>query len=311
MRTPTIRFGRRRNVLRSLLTISAVLVALQPGGMGATAVSGADGINIRSCPSLDCDVVGVALLGDDVQITGAEVDGFTPVSWGNVTGFAYSLYVPANGEAPWFREGDPSCQRIALIFNIGIGYEPSWSILDTLNETGIDATFFPMGWWAAAHPDYLEAIDDAGWTIGTHGDQQRLLTDFNDATIALDIRNSEVAVESVLGRDIDRWYTPYAADIDDRVRGIAAGLGFMPVGWTVAADDFGPDATADSVYANVMNNAHPGAIVELHLDGPVTEMSTAAVLPAMIGDLGAAGYEFVTVPELAMPCGYESASSET
>lgn len=310
MRTPTRDSVRRRPLLHAIFALLALWLALQPTGVGATSVSGAEGVNIRSCAALECDVVGIAKLGDDLQITGAAVDGFTPVQWGNVSGFAYSLYVPADGSAPWFREGDRTCQRVALVFNIGIGGEPSWSILDTLTAADADASFFPMGWWAADNSDYLESIAESGWTIGTHGDQQRFLTDFDDATIARDIADSEEAIERVIGRDIDRWYTPYAADIDDRVRGIAAGLGFMPVGWTVAAADYDETATADGVYARVMDNVHPGALIELHLDGPATETSTAAILPQLIDDLRAEGYDLVTVPELAMPCGYNASPDE-
>ena len=46
------------------------------------------------------------------------------------------------GTAPWFREGDVACGRIALVFNIGIGETPSETILHTLVEKEVDATMF-------------------------------------------------------------------------------------------------------------------------------------------------------------------------
>lgn len=287
---------------RTLVLLTVLFLGTQPAAVSAATVSGTDAVNIRSCPSLDCDVVGIAPLGTDVVVTGEQQDGWAPVSWGNASGFAFSLYVGADGTAPWLVQGDPVCNQVALIFNIGIGNEPSSSVIDTLVANEVPATMFPMGWWAETHPDYLRGLDDAGFVIGTHGDQQLFLTTQGDEAIITDVADSVAAIESVIGREIDPWFTPYAADTDDRVRRLVAGMGLMPVGWNVAAADYGADAIADSVYTRVMSGIGPGAIVEMHLDGPATDVSTALALPLIIRDIEAQGYDLVTIPELAEPC---------
>lgn len=287
---------------RALMIVTVILVGLQPAAVSAATILGADAVNIRACPSLDCDVVGIAPLGADVDVTGDEREGWVPVSWGNVEGFAYALFLDVDGNAPWLVQGDSACNRIALIFNIGIGEAPSTSIVDTLVANRVPATMFPMGWWAEAHPDYLMTLDEAGFVIGTHGDEQLFLTTLGDEAITTDVANSVSAIESVIGREIDPWVTPYAAETDERVRQLVAGMGLMPVGWGVAAADYGSDATADSVYTRVMSGIGPGAIVEMHLDGPATEVSTAPALPLIIRDIQAQGYDLVTVPDLAEPC---------
>ncbi|MDQ3539113.1 MAG: hypothetical protein M3440_00350, partial [Chloroflexota bacterium] len=43
---------------RAIVLLTVLLVGMQPVGVGAATVSGTDAVNIRSCPSLDCDVVG-------------------------------------------------------------------------------------------------------------------------------------------------------------------------------------------------------------------------------------------------------------
>ncbi|MDQ3540156.1 MAG: polysaccharide deacetylase family protein [Chloroflexota bacterium] len=287
---------------RAIMLLTLLLVGMQPAAVSAATISGTDAVNIRSCPSLDCDVVGIAPLGSDVDVAGDEQDGWVPVSWGNVQGFAFALYVGSDTEAPWLVQGDPACNQVALIFNIGIGEVPSASVIDTLIGSDVPATMFPMGWWAEAYPDYLKTLDEAGFVIGTHGDQQLFLTTLGDETITTDVTDSVSAIEAVIGREIDPWVTPYAADTDDRVRRLVAGMGLMPVGWTVAAADYGADATADSVYTRVMSGIGPGAIVEMHLDGPATDVSTALALPLIIRDIQAQGYDLVTIPELAEPC---------
>ncbi len=259
-------------------------------------------LNIRACASLDCPVIGEADLGAVVEITGNEVNGFYPVRWYGKDGFAFALFLSRAGEVPWFVEGDVSCHRVALAFNIGIGNPPSETILSTLVQKRVAATMFPMGWWALSHQDYLRRLDAAGFPIGTHGDQRILMTAQSDNEVRRDLNNSIVAIESVIGHKIDEIYTPYAADIDQRVRAIVSGRGMLPIGWNVAAADYGTGVTEQYVYDRVMSSAYPGAVIEMHLDGPATAQSTGRALPRIVNDLRARGYEFVTVPDMAKPC---------
>lgn len=291
---------------RLVAIVAIVIVGLRPEGVSASTVTGTDAVFIRSCPSLDCDIRATAPLGASLEITGDRENGFLPVIWEGELGYAYSLFVSDEDAPPWLIQGDSACNQVALIFNIGIGDEPSQTIIDTLVSRHVPATMFPMGWWALEYPDYLRQLDQAGFVIGTHGDQQRFLTSIHDRSILQDVETSIDSIQSVIGRPIDPWFTPYAADTDQRVRSIVAGMGIMPVGWTVTANDFGPEATHDSVFRRVMDAVHPGAIVELHLDGPSTGQSTAAALRAIIDDLRSQGFDLVTVPELANPCVVES-----
>jgi peptidoglycan/xylan/chitin deacetylase (PgdA/CDA1 family) len=261
-----------------------------------------DAVNVRACPSTACDILGIVHLGAALEIIGDPIDGFYPVAWQGGEGFVYALFVSVGGTAPWFREGDPSCNRVAIIFNIGIGYTPSSSIVQTLLDYNVPATMFPMGWWALEQPEFLRMLADAGFVIGTHGHGSVNLPTLADAAISHDVNTSVEAIEWVLGRPISPYFTPYAADSDERVRAIVSNLGLLPVGWHVAAADYGPDATEQSVYDYVMPNVYPGAIIELHLDGPATEQSTALALPRIIEDLWAQGYDLVTVPDLVNPC---------
>lgn len=265
-------------------------------------VTATDSLLIRDCPLLQCPVLGKVMLGDALKVIGDEVNGFLPVEWNGGVGYAYRLYLDTGNGAPWFVEGTPACKQLALVFNIGIGYEPSGSILQTLRSTDTAASMFPMGWWALTFPEYLLQIDAMGFDIGTHGDQPIFLTEEDDASVRNDIQTSVTVIETVIGRDIDPYFTPYAADTDEDVRTIAADLGLLSVGWNVAANDYGPDATEDAVYQRVMSSAYPGAVVEMHLDGPATETSTALALPRIIADLEAQGYTFVPVSGLVIPC---------
>jgi peptidoglycan/xylan/chitin deacetylase (PgdA/CDA1 family) len=291
--------------LRPLLALIAAMGIVSPVGANTSTtgtVQATYAVNIRACATLDCQVIGSAKLGQTMEITGDLTNGFYPVRWYGREGFVISLYLSGPDDAPWFVEGHPSCNQVALVFNIGIGDQPSQAILDTLIEHQVPATMFPMGWWASEHPDFLRQIADAGFVIGTHGDQPLNLTSATDEAIHQDVTSSIAVIESVIGREIDQYFTPYAADSDARVRDVVSDMGLLPVGWNISANDYGPDATENSVLDRVMSNIYPGAIIEMHLDGPATESSTALALPRIISELQAQGYDLVTVPDLVIPC---------
>jgi peptidoglycan/xylan/chitin deacetylase (PgdA/CDA1 family) len=290
--------------LRALLLVASLIALLAPASVSAkaTRVVATDVVNVRACPALSCDVIGQASLDDPLEVNGEVVEGFLPVQWEGLQGYVYSLFSNHDGVAPWFTEGPGDCQRVAIIFDIGVGYPPSERIVQTLLAYGADATMFPMGQWALDNPDFLRELASYGFPIGTHGHGAVTLPDLADSAIEYDLRTSIEAIESVIDQPIDPFFTPYAADTSERVRQVAASMGLLPVGWHVAAADYGPDATASSVYHQVMDNVYPGAVIEMHLDGPATEESTADALPQIIEDLWVAGYELVTIPELVNPC---------
>ena len=296
-------------MLIAVALLPPVAVAGSQGQPTATPVAvpgtvvGGEGVNIRECPRADCVVRAVAKLGERLTVRGETVDGYVPVARGGVEGFAYALYVAtAAGGTPELRRGPAGCNRVALIFNVGVGYENRLGILDALKADGVPATVFPMGWWAAKHPDLLKRIDAAGFPIGSHGDQRVNLTERDDAGVIKDIRDAEAAIERAIGRPPEPYFTPYAAAIDERVRSLIARAGYLPVVYTLAADDWDHGADPNVLWENVVPHVTDGAIVEFHLDAPASAESTAVALPWIVERLRAKGYRFVTVPEIGRPC---------
>jgi peptidoglycan/xylan/chitin deacetylase (PgdA/CDA1 family) len=226
-----------------------------------------------------------------------------PVAVGSASAHSAPRSWPAaQGWSPGFSQGEPGCGRVALIFNVGSGYEPAVSIFDSLAAAGTPATMFVMGWWAEQNPGLTQQMLAYGFPLGSHGYVPPELTIRSDDDVAWDVAASAEAITWASGSPPGPWFTPYAGAIDDRVRAIVADQGFVPIGWGVHSEDWSPDATADTVYANVMNGVYDGAIVELHLDSSTSTWSTAVALPWIINDLGAQGYRFVTIPEMMEPC---------
>src|SRR6267143_1933712 len=191
--------------------------------------------------------------------------------------------------------GDPNVASMAVVFNIGAGFEPATGILDPLAARQQHATFFVMGWWAERHPDLLRQIADGGHEIASHGHSIFDLTQASDAQVRADLESADAAISGVTGRSTRPLWSPSAGYRNARVRGIAASLGYRPILWTVDSADWTLEATAESVYSHVVNGAANGTIVVLHFDSPKTRETTVEVLPAIIDTLRGAGYRLLTI----------------
>ena len=198
--------------------------------------------------------------------------------------------------------GDPTRPRISLIVNIGAGFEPAVSILDTLKDKGVRTTFFVLGWWAEKEPgaSILKRIADDGHEVASHGHSIFDLTTVSDAAVREDLERADAVISGITGRTTRPLWSASAGNRDARVHRVVAGMGYRPIYLTVDSWDWMYEATADSVYSRVMNGASNGAIILTHFDSPTTVRSTAVALPRLIDDLRARGYELVTITDLLM-----------
>ncbi len=305
-----MRFGRLLRLTFALVVLVQIAagedrVAAQEGSYReAGTVVGTTGLNIRECPDVACETKGLAQLEDPIIVTGPIEDGFVPVEWAGKAGWAWALYVATeSGGTPYLRMGTPGCNRVALIFNIGIGHEMQMHTLRWMKQEKIPATIFPMGWWALENPDDVREMAMLGFPIGTHGDRRMNLTGHSDDEVVADLLDSATHIKQVIGSDPVPYFTPYAADMDDRVRNLVGREGYLPVGWDIAADDWDVGITAEYVYDRVVPNVEDGSIVEFHLDGPSSAVSTSVAIPWIVSDLKKQGFTFVTIQEMAQPCG--------
>lgn len=306
-----------RMTRRAAILGAATALAGAAGGRAALAtatVVGTDALLLRSDP----DGQGTAEppfskttlpLGTEVELPdGAQPDDlasgrFVRVRTGGAEGFAQDWYLrEADHPAPYLLKGSPGCGRLALIFNVGVGFEPDLGILDTLRGERVPAAMFVMGWWADRRPPALARMIEDGHVIGSHGYEALELTGRTNEEVAADVYAAAAAIDRAAGRPPERLFTPYAAAMDERVRSVVAGVGFLPVTWTVSAADYGEEATADGVWEHVMADVHDGALIEFHLDAPASAASTGKVLPDLVHRLRDDGYRFVTVPEMLEAC---------
>ncbi|MCC6493244.1 MAG: DUF3473 domain-containing protein [Pirellulales bacterium] len=75
-------------------------------------------------------------------------------------------------------------------------------------EKGAKATFFVLGWVAERFPALVRSIADAGHEVGCHSYWHRLIYEQSPAAFRADLRQSQQAIASALGRRATAYRAP-------------------------------------------------------------------------------------------------------
>ena len=208
--------------------------------------------------------------------------------------------VPAGLGATDWTAVKTSSKIVALTFDAGANADGVSSILATLASQHVHATFFLTGTFTKAFPDQARAIVAAGERVGDHSVTHPYFTKLTDAQMRSQVLGAEQEIVSVTGADPWPWFRFPYGDRNAHTISVVNSAGFVPVRWTV--DTLGWEGTSggitvQTVVNRVLANARPGEIVLMHCGSNPTDHSTldADALPAVISDLRARGYSFVTL----------------
>jgi peptidoglycan/xylan/chitin deacetylase (PgdA/CDA1 family) len=190
---------------------------------------------------------------------------------------------------------------VALTFDAGANADGVPSILATLAEADVPATFFLTGKWVEAYPEYAAQIG-ALYPVANHTYSHPDLTGLSDDQVRNEISVGGARIEEATGRDTRPMFRfPFGAS-DSRTIGIANSLGYGCINWTV--DTRGWQGTsggqsADLIVDRVVDALQPGEIVIMHVGSHPTDRSTldADALPRVIEELRARGYGFATIDQ--------------
>jgi peptidoglycan/xylan/chitin deacetylase (PgdA/CDA1 family) len=192
---------------------------------------------------------------------------------------------------------------VALTFDAGANADGVTSILDTLRQNNVVATFFLTGNFAEQFKAQSQAIASAGMRIGDHSISHPYLTQLSDAEVRYQVLGARDEIQSVTGADPWPWFRFPYGDRNDHTIALVNSLGFVPIGWTV--DTLGwkgtsGQITVQTVVSRVLASLQPGEIVLMHCGSNPTDHSTldAEALPTVIAELRARGYSFVTIDAL-------------
>lgn len=82
------------------------------------------------------------------------------------------------------------------------------NILRALENNGVTATFFCLGWLAENHPEVIKKIDNAGHQIGCHSYKHELATKLSPTQFKEKSYRAKSALENLIGKPIELYRAP-------------------------------------------------------------------------------------------------------
>jgi len=202
----------------------------------------------------------------------------------------------------------PTAQRVvALTFDAGANADAVGSILTTLAQQHITATFFLTGDFVADFPDAARRIAAAGHRIGNHSVNHPHFTSLSDADIRAQLSAAAATIHGTTGANPAPLFRFPYGDRDARTIAVVNAAGYVPIRWTV--DSRGWQGTMNGsrgaafVTQRVVAAATAGEIVLMHVGSNPDDhsMLDAQALPDIIAALRAQGYGFASLDALLVP----------
>ena len=180
---------------------------------------------------------------------------------------------------------------VALTFDDGPSGRFTRRLLEGLEARDAKATFLLCGYRLEQYGDLAVEMTEAGHELGIHGYSHRDWRTLSRRDLAEEISETEKLLPE--GVRI-RFLRPPGGFVTDGVRQVAEARNYGILGWTVDPHDWEITDTA-AIESRVVERVRDGDIILLH---DMSDSSVDAAL-AIVDDLTEAGFQFVTVSELA------------
>lgn len=192
--------------------------------------------------------------------------------------------------------GSAQDKEVALTFDDGPEEEWTPKILAILKQKNVKATFFVIGKQAKKYPEQLQRINADGHIIGNHTFNHVNLAKLAPPQIDQELDECASAIYDIIGKIPTLVRPPYGLH-NETVDNAVYSKNRIIVLWSLDTKDWtGLDPTV--IKSRIIPNIQNGYIVLQH-DGENRKLGgSVQALPAIIDDLKAQGYTFVTIPEL-------------
>ena len=209
-------------------------------------------------------------------------------------GYMKTGWLELDGEDYFFDDSgkyDETKKRpmVALTFDDGPG-EHTEELLDCLTKNNAKATFFMLGSNAAAFPDVVKDLKDAGMELGNHTYDHLDLTTLDSESVTSQIKRTNDAISGAAGVPATVMRPPGGAYNES----VQAAVGMPLIMWSIDTKDW-LTKSEDQTYQVTVDNVKDGSIVLMH---DIHEWSVKAAI-RVIPELVEQGYKLVTVSELA------------
>lgn len=191
------------------------------------------------------------------------------------------------------RRIDPNKPMIALTFDDGPSRIHTHTILDTLAEHEVLATFFVVENAVRRNPHVLTRTTALGHEVLNHSATHTRFTELSASQMQAEVTRTSQTLYEVLGYAPPSFFRfPYGAFNHATLSAIGE-LGYLAIGWSIDPEDW-RDRDPDIVYVRVMDELRDGDIILLHDIHPTTAEAVKNIVPSLL----AQGFQLVTISEL-------------
>lgn len=183
---------------------------------------------------------------------------------------------------------------VALSFDAAWGNEDTQTLIDILDQYGVNTTFFVVGDWVDRYPESVRALADAGNEVMNHSSSHAHFSSLSSSEICADISACSDKIEAVTGVRPTLFRCPYG-EYDDHVIKAVGSLGMTAVQWDVDSLDW-KGLPAGQISRRVLDRVQPGSIVLFHNAAE----HTPEALPEILDSLLREGYRVVPVSQILL-----------
>ncbi len=191
--------------------------------------------------------------------------------------------------------GNTHIPEIALTFDDGPNPFYTPQVLAILQQFGVKATFFDVGYLVADYPNIVRQEYNKGNIIGNHSWSHPVLTYLSAQAIQSQLTSTSNIIQATIGVRPTFFRPPYGAT-NKTVLAQARNLHNTTVMWDGSAADWNLPGVY-VIVSRILHSARNGAILLLH-DGGGNRAQTVAALPIIIATLKSRGFKFVTIQQL-------------
>ena len=183
---------------------------------------------------------------------------------------------------------------VAISFDAAWGNEDTQTLIDILDQHGVNTTFFVVGDWVDKYPESVQALAEAGNEVMNHSSSHAHFSTLSSSEITADISECNDKIEAITGVRPTLFRCPYG-EYDDHVIKAVNSLGMTAVQWDVDSLDW-KGIEAGQITRRVLDRVQPGSIVLFHNAAEHTPEALPAILDALQGE----GYRIVPISQLLL-----------
>lgn len=187
---------------------------------------------------------------------------------------------------------DTEENKVALTINCAWNADDIDSILETLSNNQVKATFFMVGNWIEKFPDAVKKIYESGNEIANHSESHPHVNNLTYEKNVEQITKCSERVKEITGNHTTLYRGPYG-EYNDTVLKAAKASNHITIQWNIDSLDYN-GLTGEQMWERIEPKLEKGSIILMH-NG--TE-NTALSLNELIKNIKEKGYELVTVSEL-------------